>query len=146
MTKMTTQFDAAPARHAPAANTPVAVQILSVLVYGGFAIAASIVAIVHFWPAGIALAALLGWRGHFLPHRAAPTDMLALRPETPQRQTGNASFDAYRAQMMHRLEEEQIAFEGFLERLREAKDKVEFDHFLDDRAARSRREWDAANA
>lgn len=148
MTHVTTHFEASPETHAPAAQVPVAVQVLSVLVYGGFAIAASIVAIVHFWPAGIALAALLGWRGHFLPHRATPiaSAMHELRPAAPERKTGNASFDAYREQMLDRLETEQTAFEGFLDRLRDAKDKVEFDHFLDDRAARARREWDAANA
>ncbi|MFZ1470705.1 MAG: DUF2852 domain-containing protein [Paracoccaceae bacterium] len=53
------------------------------------------------------------------------------------RQSGNASFDAYKAETLRRLEDEQEAFEGFLQRLREAKDKSEFDTFMDDRARRS---------
>ena len=148
MKHMTPRHDASPESHSFAPPVPIAVQILSLLVYGGFAITAVVIALVQFWPAGIALAALLGWRGHFLPHRAMPqADTLqALRPEAPQHTTGNASFDAYRAQMLNRLEQEQTAFEGFLGRLRAAKDKVEFDHFLDDRAARARREWDSASA
>ena len=36
--------------------------------------------------------------------------------------------------MLRRLEDEQAAFEAFLQRLREAKDKSEFDDFMADRA------------
>ena len=35
---------------------------------------------------------------------------------------------------LRRLEEEQHNFEAFLERLRDAKDKAEFDQFMDERA------------
>lgn len=48
--------------------------------------------------------------------------------------TGNSAFDAYKTETLRRLEEEQEAFESFLQRLREAKDKSEFDAFMDDRA------------
>ena len=41
---------------------------------------------------------------------------------------------------MRRLEAEQEAFEQFLERLREAKDKSEFDQFMDDRERRAKSE------
>lgn len=52
------------------------------------------------------------------------------------RNTGNSAFDAYKADTLRRLEEEQGNFEAFLERLREAKDKAEFDQFMDERAKR----------
>jgi hypothetical protein len=39
---------------------------------------------------------------------------------------------------LRRLEEEQRAFEDFLARLREAKDKAEFDQFMDARARKPR--------
>ena len=48
--------------------------------------------------------------------------------------SGNTAFDAYKADTLRRLEEEQQNFEAFLERLREAKDKSEFDQFMEDRA------------
>ena len=48
--------------------------------------------------------------------------------------SGNAAFDAYKAETLRRLEEEQAAFEGFLNRLREAKDKQQFDAFMEERA------------
>ncbi len=48
--------------------------------------------------------------------------------------TGNRAFDDYKAQALRRLEEEQEAFEAFLQRLRSSKDKSEFDSFMEDRA------------
>ncbi len=54
-----------------------------------------------------------------------------------QRQSsGNRAFDEYREDMMRRLEDEQKEFRDFLERLRHAKDKQEFDQFMDDRKSR----------
>lgn len=48
--------------------------------------------------------------------------------------TGNAAFDSYKTEMLRRLEDEQASFEEFLQRLREAKDKSEFDQFMGERA------------
>ena len=47
--------------------------------------------------------------------------------------SGNRAFDEYREETLRRLEEEQKEFESFLERLRIAKDKAEFDAFLAER-------------
>ena len=44
------------------------------------------------------------------------------------------AFDTYKSETLRRLEEEQNNFEAFLERLREAKDKAEFDEFMEERA------------
>jgi hypothetical protein len=44
--------------------------------------------------------------------------------------SGNSAFDEYRAETLRRLEEEQKEFRDFLERLRQAKDKAEFDQFM----------------
>lgn len=54
--------------------------------------------------------------------------MNAMRP------SGNSAFDAYKADTLRRLEDEQHQFEAFLERLRDAKDKAEFDQFMNDRS------------
>lgn len=54
------------------------------------------------------------------------------------RSSGNIAFDNYKADTIARLEEEQRAFEDFMIRLREARDKTEFDDFLDDRARRAK--------
>ena len=47
--------------------------------------------------------------------------------------SGNHAFDDYRAETLRRLEEEQSEFSNFLERLRFAKDKAEFDQFMAER-------------
>lgn len=47
--------------------------------------------------------------------------------------TGNAAFDAYRAETLKRLEEEHREFLDFLQKLREARDKAEFDQFMQQR-------------
>ena len=50
--------------------------------------------------------------------------------------SGNRAFDEYREAAMKRLEEEFGDFKSFLDRLREAKDKAEFDQFMADRRTR----------
>ena len=50
--------------------------------------------------------------------------------------SGNRAFDDYRAETLKRLEEEQREFRNFLDRLRFAKDKQEFDQFMADRRNR----------
>jgi len=49
------------------------------------------------------------------------------RSRTFERQS---AFDEYRAEALRRLEEEQREFMAFLDRLRLARDKVEFDQFM----------------
>lgn len=44
--------------------------------------------------------------------------------------SGNRAFDEYRVETLKRLEEEQHEFKDFLDRLRHAKDKEEFDQFM----------------
>jgi hypothetical protein len=46
---------------------------------------------------------------------------------------GNRAFAEYREETLRRLEEEERAFRDFLERLRMAKDKAEFDQFMAER-------------
>ena len=50
--------------------------------------------------------------------------------------SGNHAFDEYRSETLRRLEEEQREFRDFLDRLRFAKDKSEFDQFMADRRNR----------
>ena len=50
--------------------------------------------------------------------------------------SGNRAFDEYRADTLRRLEDEQRDFFEFLNRLRHAKDKAEFDQFMNDRGRR----------
>ena len=125
----------------PAHDMPVTVQVLSTLLFGVFGILAIIFAFDASLVGGIIVAIVIGWRGGFAPgqwsgNMKAPSveTLMSLAPEASQRSSGNASFDAYRTNTLERLEQERISFEGFLGRLRAAKDKSEFDDFLDQRA------------
>ena len=53
------------------------------------------------------------------------------------RSSGNRAFDEYRTETLRRLEDEQREFRDFLERLRMAKDKAEFDQFMAERRNRA---------
>ncbi len=60
--------------------------------------------------------------------------------------SGNRAFDEYRADTLRRLEEEQREFREFLQRLRMAKDKSEFDQFMAERRNRPAPESPAPQA
>ena len=133
-----------PAPH-PRRPIPVGVQVLSTILFGAFAITVTAIAFSHFWPAGVALAVILGWRGGFVPMGRGEDPAgeiiagLNLRsPEAESRSSGNASFDAYRSDTIKRLEDEQENFSAFVDRLRDARDQREFDGFMDSRAAAAR--------
>ena len=50
--------------------------------------------------------------------------------------SGNHAFDEYRTETLKRLEEEQLEFREFLARLRFARDRAEFDQFMNERRNR----------
>lgn len=52
------------------------------------------------------------------------------------RETGNRAFDEYRAEALRKLEEEANEFRAFLERLRMARDRAEFDEYMKERRNR----------
>ncbi|MEP1587122.1 MAG: DUF2852 domain-containing protein [Tateyamaria sp.] len=95
-------------------------------------IAAMVLGFIFFWPVGLALLFYMIWSKRMFSKSCNTTRMSATM--TTMRSTGNAAFDAYKSDTLRRLEEEQHNFEAFLERLREAKDKSEFDEFMDERA------------
>ncbi|MCR8546234.1 DUF2852 domain-containing protein [Salipiger sp. P9] len=106
-------------------------------------IVAMVLGFIFFWPIGLFLLAYMIWSkrmfGASCRHRrhhnhAYRHGFNAMRP------SGNSAFDAYKADTLRRLEEEQKSFEEFLQRLREARDKAEFDQFMDERATAPRDE------
>jgi len=66
------------------------------------------------------------WRDE---RRAAAGPQPAAEPPS----SGNHAFDDYRREMLRRLEQDHQEFNAFLDRLRRAKDKAEFDQFMADR-------------
>jgi hypothetical protein len=51
-------------------------------------------------------------------------------------ETGNRAFDEYRSEALRKLEDEAQEFRAFLERLRMAKDRAEFDEYMKERRSR----------
>ncbi|HAK62912.1 MAG: DUF2852 domain-containing protein [Pseudomonadota bacterium] len=104
-----------------------------------------VLSFVLFWPVGLALLAFMIWSGRMghkcrmRQHRFQEnwTTDKGGRPWAWRRAqnagSGNSAFDEYRAETLRRLEQEQEEFMSFLERLRFARDKAEFDQFLDER-------------
>ena len=94
-------------------------------------IVAMVAGFILFWPVGLALLAYMMWQDKFSLGKQNH------RSPNLRAGSGNAAFDAYRNETLRRLEDEQAAFEDFLKRLREARDKAEFDQFMEDRARRT---------
>lgn len=102
-------------------------------------IAAMVLGFILFWPVGLALAiyitATSRWSHPMSQSCRSPRHARMQHAAfAAARPSGNAAFDTYKADMLTRLEDEQRDFEAFLQRLREAKDKAEFDAFMTDRA------------
>jgi hypothetical protein len=108
-------------------------------------IAAMVLGFIFFWPVGLALLAYMIWSKRMfakscgLSRHDAHTHMSRVHSRRGGfRSSGNSAFDAYKADTIDRLAREQDEFEAFLKRLRESKDKAEFDQYLDDRANAAR--------
>lgn len=106
-------------------------------------IAAMVLGFVFFWPVGLALLAYMIWSKRMFSkscRRAGGSSRhfeMRRSGMAAMKSSGNSAFDAYKAETLRRLEDEQASFEAFLERLRDAKDKAEFDQFMEDRSRRA---------
>lgn len=107
-------------------------------------IALMVMSFVIFWPIGLAILAYLIWSGRMGcgTKRRFGAWSSKMREQCKQAgrpfgSSGNAAFDEYREETLRRLEEEEREFRDFLERLRLAKDRAEFDQFMTDRKARA---------
>jgi Protein of unknown function (DUF2852) len=123
-------------------------------------IALMVVGFIVFWPVGLAVLAYLIWSGRMgCGRNSEGHDQRGSRWERKMERfqdkmsawqrggdaraysggfepTGNRAFDEYREATLKRLEEEFGEFKSFLGRLREAKDKAEFEQFMADRRNR----------
>ncbi|MTE01978.1 DUF2852 domain-containing protein [Paracoccus sp. YIM 132242] len=101
-------------------------------------IAAMILGFVVFWPLGLALLGYMIWSKRMF---SCSNRRARARYHAPT--TGNSAFDAYRAETLKRLEDEHREFVDFLQKLREAKDKAEFDQFMQNRGEKPEVHTDA---
>lgn len=104
-------------------------------------IALMVLGFIIFWPLGLAILAYIIWSGR-MGWKSRSCAWHSRRMEgrgtwwQPQSSSGNRAFDEYREETLKRLEEEQREFKEFLDRLRFAKDKTEFDQFMAERRNR----------
>ena len=118
-------------------------------------IALIVLGFMAFWPLGLAILAFTIWSGrmgcgyhggpdrwqHKMERMQAKMDWMRGKmgggsPWGHGPSSGNRAFDEYRTETLKRLEDEQREFRDFLERLRFAKDKTEFDAFMNERRNR----------
>ena len=109
----------------------------------------TIVSFILFWPLGLVVLGYLIGSGRMACWAHGGGDRWQRRMERMQHRmermqaaaeqwtgrgfrssSGNRAFDEYRDETLRRLEEEQREFKAFLDRLRHAKDKAEFDEFM----------------
>jgi uncharacterized protein DUF2852 len=121
-------------------------------------IALMVLSFIFFWPAGLVILAYLigsgrmacwkhhyagGWSGNGWQQAnggrgcGSGGRWFGGHGRYRSQSSGNRAFDEYRTETLKRLEEEQREFREFLDRLRFAKDKAEFDEFLAERRRRS---------
>lgn len=120
-------------------------------------IALMVLGFIVWWPVGLAILAYIFWSGrmrhgcygggdgrweHKMQRMQEKMDRMRNRMHggggwhQAGPTSGNRAFDEYRSETLKRLEEEQKEFRDFLERLRFAKDKTEFDQFMSERRNR----------
>jgi len=118
-------------------------------------IALLVVSSILFWPIGLALLIYLKWSGRmscwkhghygrwYSPEgrdgRDTREEFRAWRRRHRQwgrQSSGNVAFDEYREETLRKLDEEQREFREYLDRLRSAKDRAEFDQFMNERRNR----------
>jgi hypothetical protein len=103
----------------------------------------TVVSFLIWWPLGLVMLGYLVGSGRMAcwthgarrwqqSNRGNPSGWWSSRSTS----SGNRAFDEYRADTLRRLEEEQREFKEFLDRLRHAKDKAEFDQFMAERGRR----------
>ncbi|MBV1705088.1 MAG: DUF2852 domain-containing protein [Hyphomicrobiales bacterium] len=114
----------------------------------------AVLGLFFYWPLGIVVALLAlwsakmscgfhhhddqhwgRWQERMASRRARWEERMARHCERHRQShsSGNRAFDAYRDETLRRLEDEEREFREFLDRLRFAKDKAEFDDFLANR-------------
>jgi hypothetical protein len=99
-----------------------------------------------WWPLGLLILAFtigsgrMGcWNHRGMNHWQDKMDRVRSKVDwwgTAAPSSGNRAFDEYRTDTLRRLEEEQREFREFLQRLRFAKDRAEFDQFMAERRNR----------
>ena len=98
-------------------------------------LAAMILGFVFFWLLGLALLFYMIWSNRMFSksHTCSRVKPFYWRDAS----SSNTAFDACKADTLRWLDEEQLQFEAFINRLRAAKDQSGFDEFMKDRSRKT---------
>ena len=100
-------------------------------------ILAVVAGFITWWPLGLSVLAYVLWAGPVdgLADEGAKRLREAFRARTAPKgsSSGNAAFDAYKADTLKRLEAEQAEFADYVRRLSEARDREGFERFMAER-------------
>jgi hypothetical protein len=116
-------------------------------------IALVVIGFIVFWPVGLALLVYMIWSGRMFCgkhgrygrwHSPEENDTAHDKWQSWKQRhrwgrassSGNVAFDEYREETLRKLDEEQREFREYLDRLRSAKDRAEFDQFMAERRNR----------
>ena len=120
-------------------------------------IALVVIGFIVFWPVGLALLVYLIWSGRMFcgknarwgnwyspsgnrsESRDGSDEFRNWRRQqrwSRRHGSGNVAFDEYREETLRKLEEDQREFQNYLDKLRAAKDRAEFDQFMNERRNR----------
>ncbi len=111
-------------------------------------IIAMVAGFIVFWPIGLALLLYMIWSGRMGCGRSGGRWQRRVADKWEKKMgawgmqakayepTGNRAFDEYREETLRRLEDEAREFTAFLDRLRMAKDRQEFEDFMTERRNR----------
>jgi hypothetical protein len=93
-------------------------------------IAAMVLGFMVSWPIGLAVIAYMMWGGRVDDLIKDTVDLVkgAVRPAPAT--SGNAAFDEYKAATLRDLEEQQAEFAEYVDHLRQARDREEFEHYM----------------
>ena len=86
-------------------------------------------------PLGLSALAYILWAGPLDPLLDGGARKLrdTFGPRSTPKGSGNAAFDAYKTETLRRLEAEQAEFADYVNRLREARGREEFERFMAER-------------
>jgi hypothetical protein len=98
---------------------------------------AVILGFIVWWPLGMLAIGYILWGGSIdglVDDLATEAKKWFNHAPKKQSSTGNAAFDAYKEQTLKQLEEEEASFAAYIQKLREARDRDEFERFLSERS------------
>jgi hypothetical protein len=116
-------------------------------------IALVVIGFIVFWPVGLVLLVYMIWSGRMFCGKHGRYGRWHNHEEgssthekwqswksrhrwSRSPSSGNVAFDEYREETLRKLDEEQREFREYLDRLRSAKDRAEFDQFMNERRNR----------